>query len=73
MFIASAYWNGAMNVTDLRYFETEVECWEYLKTAGHWTPKRSDAMFVRVYEVFTDKKPRKCNPPKGDHLYEKVS
>lgn len=49
VFIASAYWRGAMNVGDLRTFDNEPDAVNY-----------AQGMFggCRVYEVFTNKSPR---------------
>lgn len=63
-FIVSTYWSGSLTIATMRGFDTEVECWEYLKKEGHLTTIGRKDMFVRVYELFTDKPPRKCKPPK---------
>lgn len=49
VFIASAYWRGAMNVGDLRTFDNEPDAVKY-----------AQGMFggCRVYEVFPNKSPR---------------
>jgi hypothetical protein len=47
-----------MNVNDMRTFETEPEAHEYIRTiVGPYGGSR-------VYELFSDKPPRLCKPPK---------
>lgn len=62
MFIASNMWN-ALNISQIRLFETENEAWEYLheiNVIGGLKPQ-----LVRVYEVFNDKSPRLCKYVEG--------
>ncbi len=58
MFIASTYWNGAMNVNNMRLCDTEEEAWKWIETVA--VPIQYELGFVRVYEVFKDKPPRLC-------------
>jgi len=72
MFIASTYWNGAMNVADMRTAEHEEDAWNYLlglaKAQGRDDSEGSMDSFMRytrIYEVFPDKPPRLVRAKKG--------
>jgi hypothetical protein len=56
-FMVSINWRGALNIGDMRTFETEDECWEYSKTL-------TSGGVIKVYELFSDKEPRLCKQPK---------
>ena len=72
MFIASTYWNGAMNVSDMRTAETEEGAWRHLielakaqRCADNEGALESFMRFTRIYEVFPDKPPRLIRAKKG--------
>lgn len=75
MFIASTYWRGSLCISDLRKFDTEDECWDYLEgihkekcdNNARECPNDTEryrprwvSSFHKVYEVFPNKKPRLC-------------
>lgn len=50
-------WSGALNIGDMRTFETEEKCWDYSKNLN-------SGGTIKVYELFNDKEPRLCKKPK---------
>lgn len=57
VFMVSINWSGALNIGDMRTFDTEEKCWEYSKTL-------TSGGVIKVYELFNDKEPRLCKKPK---------
>jgi hypothetical protein len=55
MFIATAYWRGALNINQMRRFDAEEDAVSYAR-------KHGGCSMSRVYEVFKDKPPRLVRP-----------
>lgn len=56
-YMVTINWRGALNISDMRTFGTEHECWEYSKNL-------TSGGIIKVYELFSDKEPRLCKLPK---------
>ena len=57
-FLASAYYRGALNVNRMRTFDDEDKAHDYVAS---FTSMYEES---RVYELYEDKPPRLCKPPK---------
>jgi hypothetical protein len=55
MYLAAIYWRGSINVASMRQCKTEQEAIDYLKKEHAHDFQTG---FFRIYELFTDRKPR---------------
>ena len=57
-YLAAKYWAGALNVSSIRVFNTELEAREYLIKDCEMDER--DTSFFRIYELTSSSPPRLC-------------